>query len=929
MKACASCHVVGKHHPTCPRFKRADKLNTDFSLRAYRRFLKRKVAAAPDYGIPIEPGQIHPYLKSHQRAAVQWAVRGGRRAIFASFGLGKSIMQMETLRLIVAHSGGRGLIVAPLGVRQEFKRDGEKIGVEICFIRSIDDVNQIELFPNETGHPRLFLTNYETVRDGKLDPKEFTAVSLDEAAILSSFGGTKTFREFMRLFEGVPYRFVATATPDPNEFIELLAYAAFLGVMEVGEGKTRFFKRDSTKADKLTLHPHKEEEWWLWCASWGLFLDKPSSLGPEFSDEGYNLPEFKVEYIEVKVDHTLGTAPERDGQERMFRDAMHGVVEAAREKRDTLPQRVEAMNQILAAHPGENFLLWHDLESEREAIERAVPGVVTVYGKQRATQTDLEILEKSIIDFSEGRIQYLGAKPRMFGAGANWQYFCANAIFLGIGFSFRNFIQAIHRIYRFLQSRPVTIYLIYAESEKEILKTLLEKWERHKKQSAAMSEIMQKYGLSKIAMANALMRSLGVERVETAGENYRLVNNDCVEETNRMPENSVDLILTSIPFSTQYEYTPSFNDFGHTDGNPHFFAQMDFLTPQLFKILKPGRICAIHVKDRIVPGGVNGLGFQTVYPFHCDAIAHYQKHGFALIGQKTIVTDVVRENNQTYRLGWTEQCKDGSKMGVGMPEYLLLFRKPPSDSTNAYADEPVVKEKKNFKNGQWEIGGVPVADPTLTPFIPRKTEQETTYEPDYQSVNRVERHQKGYSRSRWQIDAHGFERSSGNRTLTPEDLNGATHANIFKMFREYSLSEVYDFEHHVRLGEHLEMKGILPVTFMLLQPQSWHPDVWTDITRMLTLNGAQSAKGKQMHLCPMQFDIADRVIEQMSQPGETVFDPFAGLGTVPYRAVLKGRKGYGVELNAAYWLDSASYCKAAEQKVTMPTLFDMLEEETV
>lgn len=273
------------------------------------------------------------------------------------------------------------------------------------------------------------------------------------------------------------------------------------------------------------------------------------------------------------------------------------------------------------------------------------------------------------------------------------------------------------------------------------------------------------------------------------------------------------------------------------------------------------------------------MGFQVVYPFHAKCIEHYTKHGFAYMGMKTIVTDVVRENNQTYRLGWTEQCKDGTKMGVGMPEYLLLFRKPPTDNQNSYADLPVVKSKQK------------------------------------------------YSRARWQIDAHGFMRSNGNRGITAEDLEGLPHETIFKLFREYSLTNVYDFEHHVKIGEAIDVKGRLPVTFMLLQPQSWQPDVWTDITRMLTLNGAQSAKGKEMHLCPMQFDLADRVIEQLSMEGETVLDPFGGLMTVPYRAILHRRYGVGIELSKPYFLDGAAYCQAAERQMAMPTLFDIVDIE--
>ena len=306
---------------------------------------------------------------------------------------------------------------------------------------------------------------------------------------------------------------------------------------------------------------------------------------------------------------------------------------------------------------------------------------------------------------------------------------------------------------------------------------------------------------------------------------------------------------------------------------------MDFLTPNLLKILKPGRICAVHVKDRIVPGGMTGLGFQTVYPLHCKTIEHYVKHGFGYMGMKTIVTDVVRENNQTYRLGWTEQCKDGTKMGVGMPEYLLLFRKPPTSTEKSYADHPVVKSKAD------------------------------------------------YTRGRWQIDAHGFSRSNGNRFMTPEELAKIPHEAMFKAYRKFSLENVYDFEHHVSLNDGLALEGQLPVTFMLLQPQSWHPDVYTDITRMLTLNTSQSARNKEMHLCPMQFDLADRVIEQFSEKGDVVFDPFGGLMTVPYRAILKGRYGMATELSASYFTDGVGYLAAAEKEQSMPSLFDFEEIE--
>jgi hypothetical protein len=666
----------------------------------YDEFLRHKVQFDKSCGVTIEDSDINPLLKPHQRDIVRWAVHKGRAGIFAAFGLGKTFIQLEAIRLVITKTGGgNGLIVAPLGVRQEFKRDAEKLGLEIRFIRRDEEVIE--------GADLLYITNYESIRDGKLDPRKFKVVSLDEASILRGFGGTKTFRKMMQLFEGSGlYRFVATATPSPNEYIELLAYSAFLDVMDVGQAKTRFFKRNSEKADELTLHPHKEREFWLWVSSWAIFLQRPSDLG--YSDEGYELPPMEVHWHEVASDHT-DAGQEPGGQARLLRNSAISLPAAAKEKRDSLPQRIAKLMELREIDPSAHRVIWHDLESEREAIEAAIENVATVYGSQ-----DLDEREKIIIDFSDGVIPELATKPVIAGSGCNFQRHCAWEIFLGIGFKFNDCIQAIHRVSRFLQDKPVRIDFIYTEAEREIKRVLEEKWERHKELTAQMTAIIREYGLARNAIDSELQRSLGVKRQEVSADNWRAICNDSILELPRHEENSVALVLTSIPFSTQYEYTPSYHDFGHTDSNEHFWQQMDYLTPELFRVLQPGRVAAIHVKDRIVPSGLTGMGFQTVYPFSDDCIRHFQKHGFGFLARKTIVTDVVRENNQTYRLGWTEQCKDGSRMGAGMPEYLLLFRKPPTDTSNGYADLPVMKDKAE------------------------------------------------YSRSRWQIDAHGFMRSSGN-----------------------------------------------------------------------------------------------------------------------------------------------------------------------
>ncbi len=826
------------------------------NLAAYEAFLQGKADFHHTYGHPVQTDQINPLLKPHQRAIVQWAVEGGRRAIFAAFGLGKTLIQLEVLRLTL-NGHGRGLIVLPLGVRQEFFHDAAMLNIPVRFIRRTDEID-------EDG---IYLTNYESVRDGRLDPNEFQAASLDEASVLRSYG-SKTYQEFLTLFDQVPHRFVATATPSPNRYKELIHYAGFLGVMDTGQALTRFFQRDSTKANHLTLYPHKEHEFWLWLSTWAVFLQKPSDLG--YSDDGYILPDLDVRWHEIPVDHMAAVEYDRDGQGHLIRGGVLGVTQAAREKRDTMAARIATMAQLVTEAPDDHFILWHDLEDERRAIAKALPDAVEVYGS-----LDLDVREQRIIDFSRGRSRLLATKPELSGSGCNFQRHCHRAIFVGVGFKFNDFIQAIHRVHRFLQTEQVRIDIIYAESEAEVVRTLREKWAQHEQLTATMSEIIRAHGLNHLSVTEELVRTIGVARQDASGQGWLAAHNDCVPETMAIASDSVDLVVTSIPFANHYEYTPSYNDFGHTDDNAHFWAQMDFLTPQLHRVLKPGRIYACHVKDRILFGNVTGAGIPTVSPFHAEALFHGRRHGFDYMGMITVVTDVVRENNQTYRLGWSEMAKDGTKMGVGSPEYILLFHKPQSDRAKGYADVPVTHDKA------------------------------------------------AYTRARWQVDAHAFWRSSGNRHLTPDELIALPVEDRSRLFTEQTLREVYDHAEHVQVGEVLDGRGALPATFMSLTPGSWSPWVWHDVNRMLTLNTEQSQKAQQMHVCPLQFDIVDRLIERYSNRGELVYDPFGGLSTVALRALRLGRRGRTCELNAEYWRDGVAYLRAEERAQNVPTLFDI------
>jgi len=1016
----------------------------------YDEFLRRKMILDNRQGFEIDKSDIHQTLFPHQRDIVQWAVSGGRRAIFAAFGLGKSLMQLEIMRQGFLRHGGKTLIVAPLGVRQEFTRDAKLLGMELRFVR----------WTNELDGDGHYITNYESVRDGRLDVNEFVAATLDEAAVLRSYG-SKTYQEFLDLFTAVKYRFVATACPSPNRFKEIIHYAGFLGILDTGQALTRFFQRDSTKANNLTLHPAHEKEFWYWVNSWAIFLQKPSDLG--YSDDGYIMPKLHIHYHEIPMG--LRFRREKTGQLNMFHDASLSVQDASREKRDSIDHRIDRMLKIvynicneqfsnnevydenekrtksrvlseeqreregaepcllpqqqredrqgkeknihggipeelqeerknsrtdrgekqeeegevscgqriqgqrestrenvgkeqskeevsakiqgggfrfdiggirqsfaetgkslcdmwdgetckdenknecrslpqdkksqrdtlpslqfrdrpLSRQPGtafkgdrvhKQFIVWCDLNDEQKNIDKALQSIGIPFSSLYGSEA-IDDREKKIELWKSKKTQAFVSKPMMYGAGLNMQQ-CSHSIYLGIGFKFSDFLQSIHRIYRFMQTRECHIHIIYTDTEKRVLQILQEKWQQHEFMVGKMTEIIKKHGLSTIEMLGELTRSIGCERVEVSGKNFIAVNNDCVDETSRMESDSVGLIHTSIPFANHYEYTPSYNDFGHTKDNAHFWEQMDFLTPNLHRILQPGRIAAIHIKDRILFGNVTGYGFPTCDNMLEETSLHFQKHGFKKIGIITVVTDVVRENNQTYRLGWTEQCKDGSKMGVGCPEYIILFRKLPSDTSRAYADDRVQKEK------------------------------------DY------------YSRSRWQIDAHAFWRSSGDTILDVDHISKYPIEKVRKVFKNVLTEKIYDHETHVKIGENLDVRGALPSTFMLLDPPSTHPMVWSDVARMRTLNGTQQRKGLTNHICPLQIDIVDRIITRYSNEGDVVFDPFGGIGTVPYRAVLKKRFGRSVELNPGYFADSLTYLNQADRQIIAPTLFD-LEEAT-
>ena len=858
--------------------------------RDYNEFLQSKIKIAEPETVRGKV-LLHPSLLGHQRAVVNWALHNGRGLIANSFGLGKTRDQCDIALNLHRQTGKKFLQVCPLGVRHQFTHeDGPAMGMEYVYVRNDTEI--------EAATSPYLITNYERIRDGGIDPRKHNlcGASLDEGSVLRSLG-SKTWEVFTEVFQGVPNRFVCTATPSPNKTRELIYYADWLGIMDAGQALTRFFMRNPDKAGDLQLHPQHTRDFWLWVASWALFLYAPSDLG--FSDEGYDLPELRVHWHCVPVDINRAQhkteIQEVDGQESevevMITDNRgqgklvpdvdsNDVRNDAKERRATLDARLERMvgilkcdvcysKKVIDGPDGEEIicpncngtgdakserhcLLWHHLDDEYKAIEKAIPSAVIVRGSQ-----PLELREQRILDFAHGKFQYLATKPEIAGSGCNFQRHCSMNIFLGPSFRFEDFIQACHRTHRFLQKETVDIHIIYAETQQGIVKVMKEKWAQHIELSQTMRDIVREFGLSHEALKGDLKRRIGIERMEVQQARFTAVNNDCVDEMYYLADNSVGLIHTSIPFGNHYEYTTNYEDFGHNPSDEQFFVQMDFLIPELLRVLQPGRIAAIHVKDRILYGHQTKSGFMKVDAFSDKTRHAFEKHGFMFEGRITITTDVVRENNSSYRLGWTEMCKDGTKMGCGLPEYVLLFRKAPTDTKNHYADVPVVHSKED------------------------------------------------YSIARWQLTASNQWQSSG------------------KAIESY---EPYDFEAHVARMEVKERRGELSKEFLSDPPVSDSPWVWDDVNFLKSLNAKQVSSKKIKHICPLAEDIVRRIIDRFSNPGDLVFEPFGGIGTVPYIAIKMGRKAYFAELNTSYFGDAVKYCRDAEIEFMTPGLFDDLSD---
>lgn len=438
----------------------------------YNEFIRSKSVRVNDVGFSVEADTLNAALFPFQRAIVEWSVRLGKAAIFAECGLGKTLMQLDWARVIAEHTGRKVLILSPLAVANQTVGEGRKFGIEAHYSRSQMDA--------EGCTERIIVTNYDMLKAFQSD--YFAGVVLDESSILKNFTG-QTKRMILNAFESTPYKLACTATPAPNDHLELGNHAQFLDVMQSNEMISRWFINDTMKAGSYRLKGHAEKDYWHWVTGWAVCISKPSDMG--YEDNGFTLPPLNVHEHVVGVDHTRAFA-----QGKLLLDGTVSATAMWREKSETAQDRCDEALRVVATDTDSPWIVWCDTNKEADILKKLLPEAVEVRGSDTVAHK-----EDKLMSFSDGRKRIIITKADIAGFGMNWQH-CANQADVSVDYSYEKWHQRIRRSWRFGQKSPVNTHLIYAESEGQIVKVMRQKQAAHVEMQAQMNEAMRANGLS-------------------------------------------------------------------------------------------------------------------------------------------------------------------------------------------------------------------------------------------------------------------------------------------------------------------------------------------------------------------------------------------------------------------------------------------------
>jgi hypothetical protein len=632
--------------------------------RNYAEFLKSKAMSDAPSGFDCGPGPLtnggELALFPFQDAVVRWAVKRGRAAIFADTGLGKTAKQAAWAWQVFQYTGNRVLILAPLCVAPQTVTEAARFGIRVRYVREMP----------ESGDTGIFITNYEMIENFApwIERGYFDGVVLDESSILKH-QDSKTRKRLIDVCSKIPYRLSCTATPSPNDYMELGGQAEFLGVMGTMEMLAMFFVHDSGETTKWRLKGHGKTVFWEWLSRWAVFVKKPSDLG--FDDAGYILPDLRIHERVVATGSPVGqTLSERNTA-----------------RRESIVRRV-AETVALVNSSSEPFIVWCNLNEESTKLAAAIPGAVEIRGSDK-----LEVKEQRITDFNEGRARVIITKASITGYGLNWQH-CSQMAFVGLSDSYEDLYQAIRRCYRFGQTKPVDVYLVSADSEGAVLENIKRKEIQAREMSDAMIAHMRDFCCREVTQMNR--EKCEYVRDSARGPDFEVILGDCVDVINEIEPESLDYSIFSPPFASLYTYSNSDRDMGNSSNDASFFTHFKFMIEGLYRAMKPGRNVSVHLMN--LPTSKQWHGYIGIRDFRGDVIRLFQSAGFIFHSEVGIWKDPVVAMQRTKALGllWKQIKKDSSMSRQGIPDFVVTFRKPGENP------KPVSHTPEEFPVDLWQ-----------------------------------------------------------------------------------------------------------------------------------------------------------------------------------------------------------------------------------
>ena len=744
---CLSCGfevVVGDHlaQPTV-------------ELSQYRDYLRTKVQPKASVGVDISASDIHPGLMDFQAAATRWALRKGRAALWLATGLGKTYCEL----VFGYHVGGKVLLFAPLAVGSQMVRMAQDWGFK-------GRVQQIKE-PSEITGDGIWITNYQRAERFASIAGDLNGLVLDESSCLKDESAV-TRKLLTEGFADVPYKLAASATPAPNDVTELTNHAEFLGVMKRNEVLATFMVHDE---DGWRLRGHAVEPFYRWLATWAMVATSPADLGFEHEAARFALPALNVS------DAVVPSEWKRPGE--LFPGfGLKGITDRSSVRRTSLNDRCMKAAEIIRETPGQ-WVVFCGLNDEQNTLAKYLGNdCVSIQGS-----TDEKLRVFKYDQFRLGHVRTLVTKGTLFGWGLNMQ-FAHNLLFLGLNDSFELYYQGVRRLWRYGQTEPVNVRIVVSDHETEIVRNVRAKEAEWAKTIEGMVNAMKEHEKAEIS-GKAQTETFGT--IETKdGNGWTMHRGDCVEAMLQMPDNSVDLTVTSPPFLSLYTYSASERDVGNNRSPEEFLEQYVFVARQLKRITKPGRLAAIHCQQ--VATTLNHHGYIGLLDFRGMLIKAHQEVGWIYHGEILIDKNPQAQAIRTHSkaLLFVQKNKDSAASRPALADYVLLFVKP---------GENEVEIKTDITNEEW-----------------------------------------------------------------------------------------------IRLA---------------------HP-VWYNIRESDTLNTLEAKEDDdERHVVPLQLETIENCVRLWSNTGETVYDPFSGVGSTAYVALQQGRKALGCELKPRYWETAIKNCQRA------------------